>query len=63
MLGVGRPLSWKYSLTEILAAYPVLIIGGFMVMALLTQWAKNREESDAIPANSYAMRNPALAAW
>lgn len=63
MLGVGRPLSWKYSLTEILAAYPVLIIGGFMVMALLTQWAKNRAEADAVPANSYALRNPALAAW
>lgn len=63
MLGVGRPLSWKYSLTEILAAYPLLIIAGFMVMALLTQWAKNREESDGAPANAYALRNTALAAW
>ena len=29
MLGVGRPLAWKYSLVELLAAYPVLIVGGF----------------------------------
>lgn len=63
MLGVGRPLSWKYSLTEILAAYPVLIIAGFMVMALLTQWAKNREEGEVAPARVTAVRNPALAAW
>lgn len=63
MLGVGRPLSWKYSLTEILAAYPVLIIAGFMVMALLTQWAKNREEDEAAPVRVSATRNPALAAW
>ncbi|MGF6093037.1 hypothetical protein, partial [Pseudomonas sp. 18173] len=26
MLGVGRPLAWKYSLVELLAAYPVLIV-------------------------------------
>lgn len=63
MLGVGRPLSWKYSLSEILAAYPLLIIAGFMAMALLTQWAKNREEGAGTPANTYALRNPALAAW
>jgi hypothetical protein len=63
MLGVGRPLSWKYSLSEILAAYPLLIIAGFMAMALLTQWAKNREEGEGTPANAYALRNPALAAW
>lgn len=61
MLGVGRPLSWKYSLTEILAAYPVLIVGGFMAMVLLTQWAKNREEAEETPANAYALRNSALA--
>ncbi|MCY1541790.1 hypothetical protein D9M68_774930 [compost metagenome] len=63
MLGVGRPLSWKYSLTEILAAYPVLIIGGFIMMALLTQWAKKREESESDVALAYVPRNPALAAW
>jgi hypothetical protein len=39
MLGVGRPLNWKYSLVQILAAYPVLIIGGFVSMSLLTAWA------------------------
>jgi hypothetical protein len=36
MLGIGRPLNWKYSLLEILAAYPVLIVGGFVSMAMLT---------------------------
>lgn len=35
MLGVGRPLSWKYSLVEILAAYPLLILGGFAMTLLL----------------------------
>ncbi len=47
MLGVGRPLAWKYSLVELLAAYPVLVAAGFAVMAALTTWAKNRE-SDGI---------------
>ncbi|MFC5473627.1 hypothetical protein [Paraherbaspirillum soli] len=41
MLGVGRPLAWKYSLVQLLAAYPVLIAGGFFTMLLLTMWAKN----------------------
>jgi hypothetical protein len=63
MLGIGRPLSWKYSLTEILAAYPVMIVGGFIAMVLLTQWAKSRE---ANPTQTNLMltpafRNPALA--
>jgi hypothetical protein len=43
MLGVCRPLAWKYSLVELLAAYPVLIVGGFGAMVLLTVWAKNRD--------------------
>lgn len=42
MLGIGRPLNWKYSLFEILAAYPVLIVGGFTTMALLTTWSKRQ---------------------
>lgn len=42
MLGVGRPLNWKYSQLEILAAYPVLIITGFFTMATLTIWAKRK---------------------
>ncbi|MBV7481183.1 MULTISPECIES: hypothetical protein [unclassified Pseudomonas] len=42
MLGVGRPLAWKYSLTELLMAYPVLIILGFTMMVALTQWARKR---------------------
>lgn len=42
MLGIARPLNWKYSLVEILAAYPVLIVGGFVSMALLTVWAKRK---------------------
>jgi hypothetical protein len=40
MLGVGRPLSWKYSLLQILAAYPVLIAGGFAVMMGIVAWCK-----------------------
>lgn len=46
MLGVGRPLSWKYSLVEILAAYPVLIVGGVVTMWAITNWAKNRDDYD-----------------
>jgi len=48
MLGVGRPLAWKYSLTELLMAYPVLIVLGFAMMVALTQWARKRNE--AMPA-------------
>ncbi|RCL28488.1 hypothetical protein C6A77_06690 [Pseudomonas sp. AFG_SD02_1510_Pfu_092] len=46
MLGVGRPLAWKYSLTELLLAYPVLILLGFALMAALTQWARNRSQAE-----------------
>ncbi|WP_412023621.1 MULTISPECIES: hypothetical protein [Burkholderia] len=42
MLGVGRPLSWKYSLIQILAAYPALIAGGIATMLLITAVAKSR---------------------
>jgi len=45
LLGVGRPLSWKYSLVEILAAYPVLVFGGFASMMLLTAWSRSRARS------------------
>ncbi|WP_218583867.1 hypothetical protein [Pseudomonas akapageensis] len=48
MLGVGRPLAWKYSLTELLVAYPVLIVLGFAMMVVLTQWA--RKLNAAAPA-------------
>jgi hypothetical protein len=51
MLGVGRPLSWKYSLLEIMAAYPVLIAGGFVAMLLLTTWSKHK--SSGALANRY----------
>jgi hypothetical protein len=40
LLGVGRPLNWKYSLGEIMAAYPVLIMGGFVSMMILTAWSQ-----------------------
>nr|WP_178132153.1 hypothetical protein [Pseudomonas sp. C2B4] len=43
MLGVGRPLAWKYSLSELLMAYPVLIVLGFLAMLALTQRAKRQE--------------------
>jgi hypothetical protein len=47
MLGVGRPLNFKYSLVEILAAYPVLIAGGFVGMVFLTAWAQYKASGDA----------------
>lgn len=43
--GVGRPLSWKYSLVELLAAYPVLIAGGFVTMLAFITWCKQRDQS------------------
>ena len=42
-LGIARPLNWKYSLGEILVAFPVLIAGGFVTMLLLTALAKSRQ--------------------
>jgi hypothetical protein len=42
MLGIGRPLNWRYTLTELLAAYPVLIAGGFLGMLVLAGWAQRR---------------------
>ncbi|MFJ2539440.1 hypothetical protein [Pseudomonas sp. NPDC087614] len=45
MLGVGRPLAWKYSLSELLMAYPVLILLGFIVMSALTYRAKRQMEA------------------
>jgi hypothetical protein len=56
MLGIARPLNWKYSLVEIMAAYPVLICLGFVAMSLLVKWAANRAE-----AKVSAHLNPALA--
>ncbi|MGV3741990.1 MAG: hypothetical protein ACO1NO_06750 [Burkholderiaceae bacterium] len=46
MLGVGRPLAWKYSLVELLAAYPAMIIGGTCMMLMLTMWARNKNNSN-----------------
>jgi hypothetical protein len=52
MLGIGKPLNWKYSLVEILAAYPVLIVGGFASMLLLTAWSKHKSSIDRGMASS-----------
>ncbi|MGQ7814695.1 hypothetical protein [Metapseudomonas furukawaii] len=45
MLGIARPLSWKYSLGEIMFAYPLFICLGFIAMTLLVKWASNRAET------------------
>lgn len=49
LLGVGRPLSWKYPLTQILAAYPVLIAGGFaaLMLMLMVAWAQYRTSGES----------------
>lgn len=47
MLGVGKPLNFKYSLLEILAAYPLLIASGFVSMLLLTAWAQYQSSREA----------------
>ncbi|MGZ9738386.1 hypothetical protein ACXX83_08105 [Pseudomonas sp. GNP012] len=63
MLGVGRPLAWKYSLVELLAAYPVLIVGGFAMMVLLTAWAKNKDAEGRMEQRTWGTGNAALAGW
>lgn len=51
LLGIGRPLSWKYSLLELMAAYPLLIAAGFIGMQLLCDWAERRNSrTDEWPA-------------
>jgi hypothetical protein len=59
MLGIGRPLNWKYSLLEILAAYPLLIVGGFVSMAMLTAWSQRKAgiDSKAVLNEKLAMSN------
>jgi hypothetical protein len=47
LLGVGRPLNFKYSLLEILSIYPVLIAGGFVSMAFLMSWSQYKSSGDA----------------
>lgn len=42
MLGIGRPLNWKYSVLEIVGAYPFLIAGGCGLMLILTAWSKSK---------------------
>jgi len=63
MLGVGRPLAWKYSLVELLAAYPVLIVGGFGMMVMLTIWAKNKSTAESTEQGTRTVGNAALAGW
>jgi hypothetical protein len=46
LLGVGRPLSWKYSLLELLAAYPYLIAGGMAMITVLRLKAGIRGDSE-----------------
>lgn len=42
LLGVGRPLSWKYPLMVLLTPYSALIAGGFAGMLGLVAWAQYR---------------------
>jgi hypothetical protein len=45
-MGVGRSLSWKYSLVELLAAYPLMIGGGICSMLALSAWARFSPEQE-----------------
>jgi hypothetical protein len=45
MLGVGRSLSWQYSLFELLVAYPFILAGAFTIIATLIFWARARLRS------------------
>lgn len=46
LLGVGRPLSWKYPLMTLLTPYPAVIAGGFAAMLGLVAWAHHRIHPD-----------------
>lgn len=50
LLGVAKPLSWKYSLTEILGGFPILILLGFIGMLVITAMAKFKQESASADA-------------
>ncbi|MBM7062071.1 hypothetical protein JQX08_15280 [Pseudomonas sp. UL073] len=52
MLGVGKPLAWKYTLGELMIAYPLLIAAGFTVTLLLIDWKTYRDKQPrrAVPA-------------
>jgi hypothetical protein len=55
-MGIGRPLSWKYSLGQLMAAYPLMVAGGFITMMALISWAKQRNNpSVGHEANGFAM--------
>ncbi|ARS48676.1 hypothetical protein PSMEN_09870 [Ectopseudomonas mendocina] len=58
LLGVGRPLAWKYSLVELTALYPIMVIGGSLAMLALTNWSINRSEKHH---HSWMQSNYALA--
>jgi hypothetical protein len=47
MLGVGRPLSWKFPLMTLLSPYAALIAGGFAGMLSLVTWAQYRTKKGA----------------
>lgn len=47
LLGVGRPLAWKYNLAELMLAYPLLIVMSYGVMCLLVALARKRSKVDA----------------
>lgn len=55
MLGVGRPLAWKYSLFELLMVYPVLIVLGFAMMLALTEWARRKSMAAADPQTPWPL--------
>ncbi len=50
LLGVGRPLAWKYSLAELMVAYPLLIVAGYGAMRLLVAMAHKRNRVQTSPA-------------
>jgi hypothetical protein len=71
LLGVGRPLAWKYSLAELLASWPILIGACWLSMMALCSLARRRHKKRAelsIPepmiaplSPGKAMRRPVIA--
>ncbi|MES2933100.1 MAG: hypothetical protein V4805_06400 [Pseudomonadota bacterium] len=44
-LGIARPLAWKYSLFEMLIAYPLLIMMAYMSFRWTLDWSRKRTEN------------------
>lgn len=63
MLGVGRPLSGRFSLLELMVGYPLLIAAGFFAMLMLVLWSKYSEGEHHAVAHAVVHAPTPRKAW